>query len=87
MKSFWKLLPFFRPQWKLLLGSAILAIPLSAVRFSPAPIQDADRQALNPRDFLPDLDEAEYWTLVYDEDHASTEEELVNELGVVLGSK
>lgn len=38
MKSFWKLLPFFRPQWKLLLGSALLAIPLSAVRFSPAPL-------------------------------------------------
>src|ERR1700722_19199583 len=38
MKSFWKLLPFFKPQWKLLVTSAILAIPLSAVRFSPAPL-------------------------------------------------
>lgn len=38
MRSLFKLLPFFRPQWKLLLGSALLAIPLSAVRFSPAPL-------------------------------------------------
>src|SRR5262245_39232525 len=38
MRSFLKLLPFIRPQWKLLLVSTVLAIPLSAVRFSPAPL-------------------------------------------------
>ncbi len=38
MKSFSKLLPFIKPQWRLLLVSTILAIPLSAVRFSPAPL-------------------------------------------------
>ncbi len=38
MRSFFKLWHFIRPQWKLLLGSVLLAIPLSAIRFSPAPI-------------------------------------------------
>lgn len=38
MRPLFKLLPFFKPQWKLLVGSALLAIPLSAVRFSPAPL-------------------------------------------------
>jgi subfamily B ATP-binding cassette protein MsbA len=36
MKSFLKLLPFIRPQWKLLLIAGLLAIPLSAIRSSPA---------------------------------------------------
>src|SRR5689334_16845216 len=38
MKSFFKLLPFIRTQWKLLVGAGLLAIPLAAVRFSPAPL-------------------------------------------------
>lgn len=31
-------MPFIKPQWKLLAISTVLAIPLSAVRFSPAPL-------------------------------------------------
>ncbi|MEW6056194.1 MAG: ABC transporter transmembrane domain-containing protein [Bdellovibrionota bacterium] len=38
MKSFFKLIPFLKPQWKLLLGAAIFALPLSAIRFSTAPL-------------------------------------------------
>ncbi|MGE4231697.1 MAG: ABC transporter ATP-binding protein [Bacteriovoracia bacterium] len=38
MKSFLKLLPFIKPQWKLLLGAIVLCFPLSAIRFSTAPI-------------------------------------------------
>lgn len=38
MRSFLKLLPFIKPQWKLVLVAAILAIPLAAARSSPAPL-------------------------------------------------
>src|SRR5581483_6388354 len=38
MRSFFKLYPFIKPQWKLILGAVLLSIPLSAIRFSPAPI-------------------------------------------------
>ncbi len=38
MKSFFKLWPFIRPKWKLILGSVLLSFPLSAIRFSPAPL-------------------------------------------------
>ncbi len=38
MKSFFKLWPFIRPKWKLILASVLLSFPLSAIRFSPAPM-------------------------------------------------
>ncbi|MBI2604787.1 MAG: ATP-binding cassette domain-containing protein [Deltaproteobacteria bacterium] len=38
MKSFFKLWPFIRPKWKLILASVLLSFPLSAIRFSPAPL-------------------------------------------------
>lgn len=38
MKSFFKLWHFIRPQWRLLVGSILLSIPLSIIRFSPAPL-------------------------------------------------
>lgn len=36
MKSFLKILPFIKPQWKLILASALLSIPMSLVGTSPA---------------------------------------------------
>lgn len=38
MKSFFKLWPFIKPRWKLIFLSILLSIPLSAIRFSPAPL-------------------------------------------------
>ncbi|MBN23144.1 MAG: hypothetical protein CL678_17800 [Bdellovibrionaceae bacterium] len=37
MNSLLKLKPFLKPHWGKIIGSALLAIPLSALRFSPAP--------------------------------------------------
>lgn len=52
MKSFLKLVPFIKPQWKLLVGAALLAIPLSAVRFSPAPLlKYLQDEVLGKRDY------------------------------------
>lgn len=38
MKSFFKLWPFIKPKWKLIFTSILLSFPLSAIRFSPAPL-------------------------------------------------
>jgi subfamily B ATP-binding cassette protein MsbA len=38
VKSFFKLWPFIKPRWKLIFLSILLSIPLSAIRFSPAPL-------------------------------------------------
>jgi len=38
VKSFFKLWPFIKPRWKLIFFSILLSIPLSVIRFSPAPL-------------------------------------------------